>query len=198
MQLLAGRYKGARIKTSTKMPYRPTLSRIRKSLFDILFPFNYQNVLDLFSGTGILGFEAASRGANTITFVEKADIDCHNSQREFSSRSDSLHVCSATPRWQDRKSIQLLESNANQFPDIDFVFNQQDVYTFLNNPKSYDLIFADPPYTSSNNHELVETVLKILNKNGKFILETNKRSQPMMNAIVKNYGNTIISIWTKE
>ena len=169
MQLLAGRYKGARIKTSTKMPYRPTLSRIRKSLFDILFPFNYQNVLDLFSGTGILGFEAASRGANTITFVEK-----------------------------DRKSIQLLESNANQFPDIDFVFNQQNVYTFLNNPKSYDLIFADPPYTSSNIHELVETVLKILNKNGKFVLETNKRSQPMMNAIVKNYGNTVLSIWTKE
>ena len=169
MQLLAGRYKGARIKTSTKMPYRPTLSRIRKSLFDILFPFNYQNVLDLFSGTGILGFEAASRGANKITFVER-----------------------------DRKSIQLLESNANQFPDIDFVFNQQNVYTFLNNPKSYDLIFADPPYTLSNIHELVETVLKILNKNGKFVLETNKRSQPMMNAIVKNYGNTIISIWTKE
>ena len=169
MQLLAGRYKGARIKTSTKMPYRPTLSRIRKSLFDILFPFNYQNVLDLFSGTGILGFEAASRGANKITFVER-----------------------------DRKSIQLLESNANQFPDIDFVFNQQNVYTFLNNPKSYDLIFADPPYTSSNIHELVETVLKILNKNGKFVLETNKRSQPMMNAIVKNYGNTVLSILTKE
>ena len=169
MQLLAGRYKGARIKTSTKMPYRPTLSRIRKSLFDILFPFNYQNVLDLFSGTGILGFEAASRGANKITFVER-----------------------------DRKSIQLLESNANQFPDIDFVFNQQNVYTFLNNPKSYDLIFADPPYTSSNIHELVETGLKILNKNGKFVLETNKRSQPMMNAIVKNYGNTVLSIWTKE
>jgi len=169
MQLLAGRYKGARIKTSTKMPYRPTLSRIRKSLFDILFPFNYQNVLDLFSGTGILGFEAASRGANKITFVER-----------------------------DKKSIQLLESNANQFPDIDFVFNQQNVYTFLNNPKSYDLIFADPPYTLSNIHELVETVLKILNKNGKFVLETNKRSQPMMNAIVKNYGNTVLSIWTKE
>ena len=169
MQLLAGRYKGARIKTSTKMPYRPTLSRIRKSLFDILFPFNYKNVLDLFSGTGILGFEASSRGANKITFVER-----------------------------DKKSIQLLESNANQFPDIDFVFNQQNVYTFLNNPKSYDLIFADPPYTSSNIHELVETVLKILNKNGKFVLETNKRSQPMMNAIVKNYGNTVLSIWTKE
>ena len=169
MQLLAGRYKGARIKTSTKMPYRPTLSRIRKSLFDILFPFSYQNVLDLFSGTGILGFEAASRGANKITFVER-----------------------------DKKSIQLLESNANQFPDIDFVFNQQNVYTFLKNPKSYDLIFADPPYTSSNIHELVETVLKILNKNGKFVLETNKRSQPMMNAIVKNYGNTVLSIWTKE
>ena len=169
MQLLAGRYKGARIKTSNKMSYRPTLSRIRKSLFDILCPFNYLNVLDLFSGTGILGFEAASRGANTITFVEK-----------------------------DRKSIQLLKSNAVQFSDIDFFFNQQNVYTFLNNSKSYDLIFADPPYTSSNNHELVKTAIKFLNKNGKLVLETNKGCQPVMNAIVKNYGNTVLNIWAKE
>ena len=169
MQLLAGRYKGARIKTSTKMPYRPTLSRIRKSLFDILFPFNYQNVLDLFSGTGILGFEAASRGANTITFVE-----------------------------QNRKSIQLLQSNADQFPDINFIIKQEDVYTFLKNSQSYDLIVADPPYRKIDNYTLVETVLKKLNKSGKFILETSKNSPPIINAIVKNYGDTRILIWTKE
>ena len=108
MQLLAGRFKGRRIRTSTKIPYRPTLSRIRKSIFDILSPFNYSDVLDLFSGTGILGFEAASRGANTITFVE-----------------------------QNRKSIQLLQSNADQFPDINFIIKQEDVYTFLKNSQSF-------------------------------------------------------------
>ena len=169
MQLLAGRFKGRRIRTSTKIPYRPTLSRIRKSIFDILSPFNYSDVLDLFSGTGILGFEAASRGANTITFVE-----------------------------QNRKSIQLLQSNADQFPDINFIIKQEDVYTFLKNSQSYDLIVADPPYRKIDNYTLVETVLKKLNKSGKFILETNKNSPPIINAIVKNYGDTRIMIWTKE
>ena len=169
MQLLAGRFKGRRIRTSTKIPYRPTLSRIRKSIFDILSPFNYSDVLDLFSGTGILGFEAASRGANTITFVE-----------------------------QNRKSIQLLQSNADQFPDINFIIKQEDVYTFLKNSQSYDLIVADPPYRKIDNYTLVETVLKKLNKSGKFILETNKNSPPIINAIVKNYGDTRILIWTKE
>ena len=53
------------------MPYRPTKSIVRKSLFDKLSPFHYDSVLDLFSGTGIMGFEAASRGANSITFVEQ-------------------------------------------------------------------------------------------------------------------------------
>ena len=63
MNILAGRFKGHNIRTVAKASYRPTASRIRKSIFDILGNLNGCSVLDLFAGSGILGFEAASRGA---------------------------------------------------------------------------------------------------------------------------------------
>ena len=70
MNILAGEFKVRNIKTSYRLPYRPTKSRVRKSIFDTLNPFTYESVLDLFSGSGIFGFEAASRGARSVTFVE--------------------------------------------------------------------------------------------------------------------------------
>ena len=175
MQLLAGRFKGRRIRTSTKIPYRPTLSRIRKSIFDILSPFNYSDVLDLFSGTGILGFEAASRGANTITFVE-----------------------------QNRKSIQLLQSNADQFPDINFIIKQEDVYTFLKNSQSYDLIIADPPYNHFNRNTgidvdlFIDMILDKLNLQGRFIFECSKRIDLCYPVKTRVFGETKISMGRKE
>ena len=71
MKILAGRFGGRKIKTSKNLPYRPTKSLVRKSLFDHLTPFEYNSVLDLFSGSGIFGFEAGSRGADSVVFVEK-------------------------------------------------------------------------------------------------------------------------------
>ena len=59
------------IKTSLKQNYRPTQTKVRKSIFDSLGSLEDCSVLDLFSGTGILGFESASRGASSVVFVEK-------------------------------------------------------------------------------------------------------------------------------
>jgi N6-adenine-specific methylase len=70
VKILSGTYKGIRIETTKSASYRPTKSRVRKSIFDILSPFHYSNILDLYSGSGILGFESASRGAESVTFVE--------------------------------------------------------------------------------------------------------------------------------
>ena len=70
MKILGGTYKGIRIETKKDASYRPTKSRTRKSLFDMISPFNFSNVLDLYSGSGILGFECISRGANSLTFIE--------------------------------------------------------------------------------------------------------------------------------
>ena len=71
MKILAGRFGGRKIRTSKNLSYRPTKSLVRKSLFDHLTPFEFNSVLDLFSGSGIFGFEAGSRGADSIVFVEK-------------------------------------------------------------------------------------------------------------------------------
>ena len=86
MKILAGRFGGRKIKTSKNLPYRPTKSLVRKSLFDHLAPFQYNSVLDLFSGSGIFGFEAGSRGADSVVFVEKD----HGVLRYLEKNSDLL------------------------------------------------------------------------------------------------------------
>ena len=70
MKILSGQYKGLEIKTDKNLSYRPTSSRVRKSIFDILGSLQKLSVLDIFAGSGILGFEAASRGATKISFVD--------------------------------------------------------------------------------------------------------------------------------
>ena len=168
MQILAGRFKGFPIKTSSKLQYRPTKSRVRKSLFDKLTPFNYITVLDLFSGTGIMGYEAASRGATSVTFVEK-----HG------------------------KSLDLMKENSLKFHQLECKFIKSDVFSYLKNTQSFDLIFADPPYGRFDLEPLSKSILKKLNKNGKFILECEINQEVFLDADVTDYGDTRILTWTK-
>ena len=168
MQVLAGRFKGLPVKTSAKMSYRPTKSRVRKSLFDKLTPYSYNTVLDLFSGSGIMGFEAASRGALSVTFVEK-----------------------------HRKSLELMKENSLKFQGPEYKFIKTDVFTFLREAHYFDLIFADPPYGRFELEPLSESILEHLNKNGKFILECEKGQEPYLGADVTDYGDTRILTWTK-
>ena len=168
MNILAGKFRGHNIKTSQKLPYRPTKSRVRKSIFDRLNPFCYDTVLDLFSGSGIFGFEAASRGATSVTFVEK-----HYS------------------------TFSLIKENAGIFSGPKYNFYQNDVFAFLDGESSYDLIFADPPYNEYDVISLSETALEHLNKNGEFILECNKSQVTFLSASVKDYGKARILYWEK-
>ena len=167
MKILAGRFKGIPIKMSKKMPYRPTKSRVRKSIFDKLVPFHYSSVLDLFSGSGIMGLEASSRGASSVTFVEK-----HG------------------------KSLALMKENSLKFHGVDYSFIKMDVFSFLKEGRSFDLIFADPPYGRFDLKTLVETIYERLNKNGKLILECEKSQAPFFDADVTDYGNSRILTWT--
>ena len=168
MNILAGQFGGRNIKTSHKLPYRPTKSIVRKSIFDTLNQFNYDSVLDLFSGSGIFGFEAASRGAKSITFVE-------NHYHTFS----------------------LIKKNAELLSGPNYKFYQKDVFSFLDGERSYDLIFADPPYSKYDIESLAETILKHLNKNGKFILECDRGQMTFLDAVEKKYGKSKILYWEK-
>ena len=167
MKILAGRFGGRKIKTSKNLPYRPTKSLVRKSLFDHLTPFEYNSVLDLFSGSGIFGFEAGSRGADSIVFVEK-----------------------------DQSTLRYLKQNSDLLVGPHYSFHGIDAFKYLTkNKETFDLIFADPPYSKYDITGLVEPALQHLNKKGKFILECDKKQVPFLEAVVKDYGQTRILYW---
>ncbi|MBT3589183.1 MAG: methyltransferase [Candidatus Marinimicrobia bacterium] len=170
MHILSGPYKGKKIETSLKAQYRPTKSIVRKSLFDILGPLNGHSFLDLFSGSGIIGFEALSRGASHIHFVE----------------SNHYH-------------IQMLKTNSGFFPDKIHI-HHQDVFKYLNTvSQSFDIIFADPPYNGIDIYPLIESSIQLLNSKGIFILEVNRSNRKLLHdPKIRNYGKTQLAFWKNK
>ena len=166
MNIISGIFKSIKIKTSKDLSYRPTKSLVRKSIFDSLNYFNFNSVCDLFSGTGIIGFESASRGAKFVTFVDN-----------------------------NYRAIRMIQENAITMKGPHYSYFQKDVFSFLKNSYSYDLIYADPPYGMYDPHKLVEDVFKHLNKKGKLFLECDKKQNPFLNSTVRDYGQTRILQW---
>lgn len=169
MQIHSGRFKGLRIKTVKNAPYRPTTSIVRKSLFDILKNIQGKKVLDLFSGSGIIGFEALSRGAKTITFVDS-----------------SLRVNS------------LLKMNSILFKEEEINFYKNDVFNFLKSCDSFDYIFADPPYKFNEIDKLIPQAISCLNDDGIFILESSPQEYSISPYRVNEYGDTQLTFWKKN
>ncbi len=158
------------MKTLKKAPYRPTTARVRKSLFDMLGDLSGHRVLDLFSGSGIIGFEAASRGASEVVFVD-----------------------------QNKPALNLIQKNMAQFPEMKGRIVRSEVIRFLrSDSRTFDLIFADPPYRFPHLDSLVAAALEKLNQNGRFVLESSTRVFPISPSRVKTYGRTQITIWESK
>ena len=169
MQIHAGLYKGRRVKTVKNAPYRPTTSLVRKSLFDIIGNLQGKHILDLFAGSGIVGFEAASRGASSITFVE------------LSMRVNSL-----------------LKINGSFFNQTNLVYIKQDATEFIIDCDKYDIIFADPPYEFDSNETFVSNAIQRLNKDGILILESSIKDYTSSPYRIKEYGDTQLTFWRNK
>ena len=149
MRIIAGKYKGRRLYTATSH-IRPTTDRIKEQIFTILDPYlNGKEVCDLFSGSGSLGLESLSRGAQHVVFVEKS-----------------------------YQSIQVLKKNIQRFEiDGDYEIAHSNVISFLNqNTQPFDFIIADPPFKWTSINDLIDGVFKEenLKTGGVFILESEK------------------------
>ena len=120
MRIISGKYKGRRISPPKGLPVRPTTDMSKEALFNVLnnhFSFEGLKVLDLFSGTGNLSYEFASRGSTPITSVD-GDFGC----------------------------VKFIKQVASEY-DFNIAATKSDVFSFLEkNKTSYDIIFADPPY----------------------------------------------------
>ena len=168
MRILAGRFKGRSIKTISTTFYRPTQSRIRKSLFDILGPLDGLSFLDLYAGSGIIGFEAASRGAINVTFVEN-----------------------------DYSVFKLLHENTEQFEKDIFSLIKKKALNYLQTCNEYDIVFADPPYKCTELAELVKLGLEHVTVSGAFILESRTGVELPVSDDVRSYGDTQLNFWKK-
>jgi len=144
MRIIAGLYKGFPLQSFQGKKIRPTPSKVREAVFDILgFKVIESDFLDLFAGTGAVGIEALSRGAKRVTFVE---INGH--------------------------AIELIKSNLMKINQNDFsnIINNNYMRSLkvLNfQQKKFDIIFLDPPYDKN----ITQKTLYEIDKN--YILKRN-------------------------
>lgn len=159
------------------LPVRPTTDMAKEALFNILhnsYDFDECSVLDLFCGTGNISIEFASRGLPHITSVDK--------------HSGCIYwVKSVIDRF-ELKGIEL---------------HKADVFKFLEtHKKSYQIIFADPPYDLPTIPLIPELVLKnnLLTDNGVLIVEhpTYLRLEAQLGYVqTRKYGNSSFSFFEK-
>ena len=119
IKIMGGRWKGRKLNFADRADLRPTLSRTKETLFNWLRPnIMGAKCIDLFAGSGSLGFEALSQGASEVTIIES-----------------------------DRKTFELLEENSNKL-NAGAELHHGDAIDFLNRTnESYDIAFLDPPYS---------------------------------------------------
>lgn len=134
MRIISGIARGRRLKAPTGRNIRPTADRVRESIFNLLGPGSFQGlVLDLFSGTGALGIEALSRGAQQAVFVEK-------DHRAASLIRENLALCGFEER------ARLLIKNVRGFLEE------------VDHQAPFSLVLMDPPYGQG----LIEVSLALL------------------------------------
>ncbi|MGH1367913.1 MAG: 16S rRNA (guanine(966)-N(2))-methyltransferase RsmD [Maritimibacter sp.] len=143
MRIIAGQYRGLALanvgKGDAGAHLRPTTDRVRESLFSMLSggrfgaPIEGAKVLDLFAGTGALGFEALSRGAAHVTFVDDGRVATGLIRENINKLSGSERV------------TKVIKRDATKLPDAD---------------EAYSLVFLDPPYGKALGERALEAALK--------------------------------------
>ena len=170
MRIISGRAKGTKLYTLEGIETRPTLDRVKESIFNII-----QNqirgsvVLDLFAGSGAIGLEMLSRGASKAIFCDKS--------------KDAIQII--------KKNIE--KTRMEQYVEI---YNS-DYNSTLEKIKKYkfDIIFLDPPYNTDYIYGSLKkiTELDLVNEEGLIILETDDEER-----VLKEIENIKLKIVDKR
>jgi 16S rRNA (guanine966-N2)-methyltransferase len=148
MRIIGGRLKGLRLNPPKNLPVRPTTDMAKEALFNILqnqIEFEDIRVLDLFSGTGNIAMEFASRGAAQVVAVDRS-IQC-------------VHYLKDTARQHGLTNIQAFKD---------------DIFKYLQlETEQFDLVFADPPYDLNRIPEIPKVIFEknLLSPQGLLIVE---------------------------
>lgn len=165
MQITGGYLNSRKIKTNKDINVKPTLSKIRQGIFNILLSllgdFSEKSFLDLFAGSAIMSFEAVSRGFNPVVTIEK-----------------------------DKKTARFIKENFNELQLKSDLFVVDAINFLKKADKNFDIIFLDPPYESNLYDESLRLILNNnLLKCGGFIVMEHKTDK-----IINAEGFKIVKI----
>ena len=181
MRITGGSARGRNIKALPGLLIRPTTDKVREAIFSMLASLaaDWSRGLDLFAGTGALGIEALSRGAEWVDFVDQNRKSCQIVSQNLKETgfSDSAHVYCSTVM----KALGFLEHE-------------------------YGLIFLDPPYsdTSLGNYLDIIGQSKLISQDSIILASHATRSAlddqyaGLSKIKEKRYGDTCISIYQKK
>ena len=181
MRIAAGQFKGKKLFAGSDLSIRPITNRLKEIIFSVLNNSFYDKmVLDLFSGSGSLGLEALSLGAEHVTFVEK-----------------------------EESSILILKKNINTLkidPSLIQIFRSDVLKFLIEDGKKYSLILSDPPFKYSSLQQMVNQVFtgNILERNGLLVVhhEINNplriENVPYLLVKQKKIGRSLLSFIARE
>lgn len=160
MRVISGIARGLKLESPEGDKTRPTLDRVKEALFSMLLPYlNGAMVLDLFAGTGALGIEALSRGADKSYFIDNS-----------------------------KEAIRVINSNvsAAKFVGSSTVLKTDAIEFLKNCDLKFDIIFLDPPYANGLYETAINLISKnkILNKDGVIVIE-----QDLDTPFVNSFGD---------
>jgi 16S rRNA (guanine966-N2)-methyltransferase len=181
MRVIAGRLGGRRLQSPKgRARTRPTSDRVKEALFSMLGGLDGAVVLDLFAGTGALGIEALSRGAERAVFVERDRAAVAAIRANMASLG--LDGPRAELRVGDARGALRAAREAHE---------------------TYDLVFVDPPYDQAREwaSELAELLPAVLGPGARVVVESDRRAPaelPLAVAQRRRYGDTTITIHGTE
>lgn len=175
MRITGGIYRGRKI-SCPPGSIRPTMDRMRESMFAVLGDIEGCAFLDLFSGSGIVGIEAASRGASKVVLVEK-----------------------------DFKKKPVLSRNAAVMKEVGSIVIMPAERYIKKGTDQFDCIFLDPPFRYREKHKLLSDVAEsILSPVGGLVLIHYPSSEiiphsigPLERIDQRKYGGSLLEIFKK-
>jgi len=177
VRIISGKYKARKIVTLNSNDTRPTTDKVRENIFNILGPAE-GDVLDLFAGSGALGLESLSRGADSAVFIDGA-----------------------------RDAVGILRKNAKDVEEHVEIFRndyRRALKALAKRGRRFDLIFLDPPYHKGIVTDALAMIseLGILDTDGRIVVETHKdegyRTGSFMSIKETVYGTVKVNVLVKE
>lgn len=181
MRIISGTARGTKLYTLPGETTRPTLDRVRESIFNIIQnEIKEATFLDLFSGSGAVALEAASRGAGKVVLCDKS-----------------------------KEAINIIKKNIQKthLEEKTVIYNAdfKECLKKSSNEK-FDIIYLDPPYKTNFVQEAISLILKLdlIHKDSKIIVETDDKKiaeeikkQNVQIIVERKYGRAIIIILSK-